>query len=466
MYIPYTYIDSSSTVEVEVLRDITIDNGGTINFNPSRNSELVDFGEYLNGIIRLSDIYYESVINGVSERKLLFQPEILKNDGMFLLSNLIYESTNELLAHVDVNGESDTINAAIPFTKKYEKSIYGDNEVLRMPEKYFSIRDCSVVPSKAIPQLSARGGRDYTSSTTDNLYHVNLIHPDYVTTIPNYNENLSSIFVYKKFNYDTFKVITQDDKTAIWQTTIEPDFYRYERVRIYKNGRLLPRSKYRFAKESDKMMFTPLIERHIGDVYVIEHIPFDYNEIYVKFGKLTQIINGVEYDKIVVEKEFLHRPLDLRWYDIFINGRKLTDNDIDIIGYNVFKTNPRTVRSLTNLYIYQREIYDYRTVFKNTPNIKDVLANDDNFIGNMYDNTSDYTLDEPDIITQPINPSDFLSKDFYKRKLTFSFINPDLEQIDQDVKNSYSLLLDANGNFKINPDDGAVNARVMDINPG
>lgn len=468
VYIPYTHIDSDSTVEVEVIRDLTSQDGGGLNFNALRDSELINFDKYLNSIIRLNDVYYSRMDGGTLKKRMLYEKETFTEDKMLMFSNLIYETPEELMEHKGfVNGGINfyTINAAIPFEKVYNKSSYG-KEADRMPEKYFSISDCNVVPREYIKPLTARGGYEY-NATTDNLVDpVNLIHPSYPSLIPGYEADKATMFIYKKFTYDTFKVLTEENKTDIWKTVIDPDFYREERVRVYKNGRLLPKSKYRFTKENDKLMFVPLMERFIGDVFIVEQISFDYNEIYVKMGKITQpAINGIEYDKVVVDRDVLHRPLDLQWYDIYVNGRKLTDKDIVIKGYNTFRLNPKTIRNLNNLYIYQREVYDYRTVFENKSNITDIIVNEDGFVKEEYNKIDDYTIDEPDIMTNPINPSDFLDKDFYKRKLTYSFINPDLEQIDQEVIDNYAALLDSNYNFLIDPDKGNKNAKVMPINP-
>lgn len=118
-------------------------------------------------------------------------------------------------------------------------------------------------------------------------------------------------------------------------------------VMVYRNSRLLATKMYEICEnETDGKYYIQLAEQDF-DMYDNIHIeinPYFYNEVVYEQQIPTNGFIDL-YGKI-------DKPLDTRWYDIYLNGRRLEDNNIKIISPH--KAIIHNVNSLINLVIIEK----------------------------------------------------------------------------------------------------------------
>ena len=108
-------------------------------------------------------------------------------------------------------------------------------------------------------------------------------------------------------------------------------------IRIFRNGRLVPREKYVFYSSYSipRIVFTDWLEE--DEIIYIDITPYRYKEIY----HLDELTEG----QILIDlKGVITKPFDIRYYDVYMNGRKLGLN-------NVFTISPWEI-TLVNLHSY------------------------------------------------------------------------------------------------------------------
>ena len=124
-------------------------------------------------------------------------------------------------------------------------------------------------------------------------------------------------------------------------------------IRIYRNGRLLPRCKYQFMSFYQMPRLMLLEEFEIGEELIIDIAPYRYTQIYY-LEELTPGESLVDLNSGTATIDLrgkINKPFDIRYYDVYMNGRKLSLN-------NVFQVTPWQI-TLVNLHsIYNLEIYE------------------------------------------------------------------------------------------------------------
>jgi hypothetical protein len=167
-------------------------------------------------------------------------------------------------------------------------------------------------------------------------------------------------------------------------------------IRVFKNGMMLPRFQYKLytSHNEPKLFITHNFKEN--DVVAIDILPFKYNDTNVKFELVnreefpeyddnkTLFTNMSEphdfYEKFILKSSYelvLHfkwsrvsgddrcfiffdgdvmnsnKPFDLRYYDIFLNGRKLGYDNITIISPYVICAH--NIRNIHHLHVYEKE---------------------------------------------------------------------------------------------------------------
>ena len=124
-------------------------------------------------------------------------------------------------------------------------------------------------------------------------------------------------------------------------------------IRIYHKGRLLPRCKYQFMSHYKMPRLMIFEEFEIGEELYIDIAPYRYTQIYY-LEELTPdntILDLNQGTATIDLRSKLNKPFDIRYYDVYLNGRKLSLN-------NVFTVTPWQI-TLVNLHsIYNLEIYE------------------------------------------------------------------------------------------------------------
>ena len=242
--------------------------------------------------------------------------------------------------------------------------------------------------------------------------------------------------------------------------------YNYDNTRdtfrVFKNGRLLPQFAYD-VYIGDELNYTGYINLKTlvkaNDVIIIDKIPVTYeNVLYI--------------DKIDNSRGFvdLHnkidKPINLKWYDIYLDGIRLNTSNVFLISPT--KMIIYGVNGLSHLYLCEKnrddEVlrlqmdYDLTIIDKlidQDPDFKQELLDQYPDIDDIIDDLLDDLIDDFD---------DFL--EFFYTKIKYTFINPNIHQIPDDLKNLYVqiddnavLNLDANGDttakiiYTINPNE-------------
>lgn len=215
-----------------------------------------------------------------------------------------------------------------------------------------------------------------------------------------------------------------------------------QHIRPFKNGVFLnPETFLRFSRltknifNSEATMFINASYED-GDMIGYDILPFKNHR------ELT--VDGV----FCTEKGFvdtgdaLTLPIDLKWYDVYVNGRKLNKTNIEIISPNKFFV--KGIDSRKNLEIWLRGDAPQELDFYNYDNtINDVIWNKDDFIRDAIINSQDILDDTlSDIFDEfAVNVLDQY-KDFVKRILEYSFINPNKMQLTPDMEEWYPDLFD------------------------
>ena len=136
-------------------------------------------------------------------------------------------------------------------------------------------------------------------------------------------------------------------------------------IRIFINGKYIPLD-YNYVSKNSREYIVPRCRVKTGDVVSLDVTPFSYDMICE--------LDDIPSDFMVDLKGSIPAPFDSKYYSIYLNGRKMSDNNIEAITPTKIKL--FNVHSSHNLYIFKRdrdyEFYGFE-VYKKTP-IDEFLA--------------------------------------------------------------------------------------------
>lgn len=234
-------------------------------------------------------------------------------------------------------------------------------------------------------------------------------------------------------------------------------------IRIYRNGRLVPRSKYVFISSFNAPRIMLLDWYEVGEIIYMDITPYRYTEIYYQ-EELTP------NDTVIDLRGIINKPFDIRYYDVYINGRKLSLNNVfSITPWQITLVN---LKSNYHLEIFERErdweyfgldynenIYYYSLddLFKSSfiteeeknQMIKDIIDKKKDHRLNIYPNTNDETpLDYTDY-----RPYCIMHIFYFYEFIPKTFVNPDVKQFSiKLITEDYDYIKDT---YYINPVDHA-----------
>lgn len=124
-----------------------------------------------------------------------------------------------------------------------------------------------------------------------------------------------------------------------------------EYVRIFHNGRLLPRGRYFINTLYNYPIVFLMDECKVGDEYYIDITPYRYKQIYYQ-EELTDKTTLIDL------KDVITKPFDIRYYDVYLNGRRLNITNAFVVDpWTMTLTN---LKSKYNLTIFEKERdYEY-----------------------------------------------------------------------------------------------------------
>lgn len=271
-----------------------------------------------------------------------------------------------------------------------------------------------------------------------------------------YNKPLD-IYIKKVSYYGLYMTETDVDHTEGMVFDVDTSNDR-RHFRVFRNGRILPPRVYNidFSPYMDGNTAIALnMEKKKGDVYVVDATPNKYIEVY--------------YTKNISEKGYvdltgiLDKPMDIRWYDVYVNGRKLADKNIECITPTKFFI--QGVNSRLNLDVYERDRdEEYFSIGDNSLN-ELLLQNIDGFFDKIMDGKETLQDIEDDILLEIIRDIDNDVMNFYYTFMIGMFINPDLDQITDEMKMFFPEIFTVEEPFFINPDIAPNAYTVLEVNP-
>lgn len=280
----------------------------------------------------------------------------------------------------------------------------------------------------------------------------------------------------------TGDVYTEDDKD-------EAGGFRYTTItlanthnsdestfRVFNNGLLLAPPQYDI--ELSKVQGEDDIIRtkcriNPGDQFTVDRVAAQYRVCYFQ-----REIDSVEKKGYVDLDGKIPLPLSLKWYDIWLNGRKLNKNNIEILSPT--RMYIQGTDSRMNLMI---------TIRDRDPDVFKLPSHDPEFDDIDWNNTViDDLLDEIGGLREVIaNTKDVIDPDnknnivtgvvknldaliFFYEYLMYTFVNANWHQITQEIKQAFPTLVNENGVLTIEgnvPTDTALDCvlvKILDCN--
>ena len=236
-----------------------------------------------------------------------------------------------------------------------------------------------------------------------------------------------------------------------------------EKFRVYSNGRHIPNHLIEVSSDGVHAGNTNVIStipQKAGDKVLFEYTPNKYTRLLA--------VNELPTSQVISLQGITTRPFSLSWYDLYLNGRKLTKNNVRVLSpYLIQIVN---VDSIYNFEIYERQTYT-DAITSYTKTIIDRLWEEDEAFREgllNYDNGS--KNEELDIFEEVYYFYLDQLKNFWLREMKASFyhINPDINQITPEVQAKYPKLFAGLQYFHLNgelhgPDQYGV--EVLHINP-
>ena len=264
----------------------------------------------------------------------------------------------------------------------------------------------------------------------------------------------------KNFKTEPIDAINSNDIfKPIANITTSKNDGRY--FKLYKNNKLVPRhlTFVEFRPQCNTLDVYAGFDRTPEDKLTLECMPY----------MMTQVcyLETIPKHQVVDLTGLIDKPFDFKWYDIYINGRKLVRKDVEIISANKIKI--LKTDSLRGLEIVEnsrdKEYFGYRPVYDILDYLYDIDSEfRDNVNGSIGDGLNDTEIP---VINDSMTRLDFLLNLFVREFIipNFGMFNPDYKQIPEDVYIQFKELLETP--FELNADKyGRKYATIIhNINP-
>ena len=236
--------------------------------------------------------------------------------------------------------------------------------------------------------------------------------------------------------------------------------------RVFNNGRILLPIQY-YINLSEKYggedFFRTGTELHEGDRFTIDHVPAQFRVVYYQHE--IDVKNKKGYVDLDGK---LALPISLKWYDIYLNGRRLHKKNIEIISPTRFYVQGVESRLHLMIVVKNRDTEIFHLPYHETSmehpepidwnnTIIDDLMDAANGLKEVIDSTKDVI--DPDnefwnIATNVcININALI---FFFEHFMYTFINANKQQITQEIKDAFPMLLLEHGVMPIDSNEGCV----------
>lgn len=311
-----------------------------------------------------------------------------------------------------------------------------------LPQDLFFINSGKYMDSTDYELYTKLSDGSYKKLTDDIFYHYDNL----------YIKVVNSTMLNKPISVHTSRVNKIEShviNSRFSVNTIEGTDYYLDKdinnIRMYKNGQLLPRNGYKVTFDDNAAgphVFRSLTSIGEDDTFMLAYTP---DKRYLVYSQETIHESGV----VSVFKK-INKPIDLRYHEIYLNGLKLGENEIEIIAPHLFII--KNVNTLRNLQIYQINLDKDASqhIDDDNTDVSDYLYENIEELKSNILSSRDPIPDEMDDLFDDIW-EDYISllEDIVK---AFKFINPDQQQITNAIATMYPELLDSDHNYFINPD--------------
>lgn len=256
-----------------------------------------------------------------------------------------------------------------------------------------------------------------------------------------------TLMIKKNFKNEYLEKVEEDLLKPVETVAVTKSDPRY--FRIYRNNRLIPRHLgcVNFPDNRyTKMEVFPGFIRTPNDIVMVECMPYMMHQVCY--------LESIPNDKVIDLTGMIDKPFDFKWYDIYLNGKKLIKKDVEIITAN--KIRILKTESLQWLEIIEntrdKEYFGYKPLYDILDYIYEVDPDFSNNINNAIkaDNLQD---NEESIVVDPILPLNYILRDLYDMLYNnFGLINPDELQVTEDMMIRYKDLFEEHSPFELNPD--------------
>lgn len=230
--------------------------------------------------------------------------------------------------------------------------------------------------------------------------------------------------------------------------------------RVFNNGRLLIPKQYdiRFTDtQGGNDVVRTACDIHTGDCFTIDHVPAQWRVVYFQ-AKIDE-----ENHKGYVDLDGkIALPISLKWYDIYLNGVRLTKKNLDIITPTRFYIQGTECRKNLMILCRDRDPEVFHLPHRHPEfepgdwnnTIIDDLMDDIHGLKDIIDETKPEIDPEnkvPSIAKNILENIDAMI--FFYEWLLYSFLNANWQQITPKVKDTFPMLLDEYNIMHINAND-------------
>lgn len=295
-------------------------------------------------------------------------------DGLFVMKDLI-QKRNEFAEYLYIPQSFITENSFIEI--EYVNRFYFDKEI-----EFESLDDEKTITFASNDPNTIPTNADFVMYDDIDTGIIHRYDPSFfdIKVINNYGEFKTSNGSAEKrlrfVNLNKFKIKTNDEmlvgkplkirlsKSAegiryvvprdgeVYLEFVDNTFgYHKDFIRVYVNGRIMPREKYVFYPMYHYPRIRFIYEMHKDDVIYIDVSPYRYTQIYYQ-----EDISPT--NELFDLRNIINKPFDIRYYDVYLNGRKLSLNNVITIDPWTIKF--VNIKSSYNLLIFEKERdYEY-----------------------------------------------------------------------------------------------------------
>lgn len=161
------------------------------------------------------------------------------------------------------------------------------------------------------------------------------------------NETVCHRTIEVRFRKNTFYTQTNFERTGY--PAIYLDDYDFNKdsgyYRIYRNGRLMPKSMYVLKDNFDEPRLQMLFSVEKGDRFAIDISPYKSNLIY--------FTEDLPDNQTIDLTGYIDKPFDIRYYDVFLNGAKLNETQVFAVSDTIIRL--KNIKSFYYFEIWEKE---------------------------------------------------------------------------------------------------------------